>query len=47
MLRLRAVVIGDDGAPPLAASAAAPAGEAEAWDSRSLVNCSAAGREGT
>ena len=30
MLRLRAVVIGDDGAPPLAASAAAPAGEAEA-----------------
>jgi len=30
MLHLRAVVIGDDGAPPLAASAAAPAGEAEA-----------------
>jgi hydroxymethylbilane synthase len=30
MLRLRAVVMGDDGAPPLAASAAAPAGEAEA-----------------
>ena len=30
MLRLRAVVIGDDGAPPLAASAVAPAGEAEA-----------------
>ena len=30
MLRLRAVVIGDAGAPPLAASAAAPAGEAEA-----------------
>ena len=30
MLRLRAAVIGDDGAPPLAASAAAPAGEAEA-----------------
>jgi hydroxymethylbilane synthase len=28
-LHLRAVVIGDDGAPPLAASAAAPAGEAE------------------
>src|SRR5215468_4850713 len=28
-LRLRAVVIGDDGAPPLATSAAAPAGEAE------------------
>jgi hydroxymethylbilane synthase len=30
MLCLRAVVMGDDGAPPLAASAAAPAGEAEA-----------------
>ena len=30
MLHLRAVVMGDDGAPPLAASAAAPAGEAEA-----------------
>jgi hypothetical protein len=29
MLHLRAVVIGDDGAPPLAAGAAAPAGEAE------------------
>jgi hydroxymethylbilane synthase len=28
MLHLRAVVIGDDGGPPLAASAAAPAGEA-------------------
>ena len=28
MLRLRAVVIGDDGAPPVSASAAAPAGEA-------------------
>jgi hydroxymethylbilane synthase len=28
-LHLRAVVIGDDGVPPLAASAAAPAGEAE------------------
>jgi hydroxymethylbilane synthase len=30
MLHLRAVVIGDGGAPPLAASAAAPAGEAAA-----------------
>jgi hydroxymethylbilane synthase len=29
MLHLRAVVIGDDGAPPLAAGAAAPPGEAE------------------
>jgi len=28
MLRLTAVVIGDDGAPPVDASAAAPAGEA-------------------
>jgi len=30
MLRLKAVVIGDDGTPPLAASASAPTGEAEA-----------------